>query len=172
MGRFELRFDSIETNKEARQIQDFLLQHPGEYDPATYIPWVVDTCVPEIKSGERRAFAWWQAGDLVADAIIKVEDDIAKLRHFRVEAPSFTHRGLGSFAIRQVPHVALELLSEQHGTSPDATNIRVQLDTKLGSSAARFFAHHGFQIIGQDDLYRSGKPDAIMERAYPIELVA
>ena len=168
MGRFELRFDSIETNNEARQIQDFLLQHPGEYDPVTYIPWVVDTCVPEIKSGERKAFAWWQAGELVADAIIKVEDDIAKLRHFRVEAPSFTHRGLGSFAIRQVPHVALELLSERRRISPDATNIRVQLDTKVGSSAARFFAYNGFQVIRQDDLYKSGNPDVIMEHTYPL----
>lgn len=168
MGRFELRFDSIETNKEARQIQDFLLQHPGEYDLATYIPWVVDTCIPEIKSGERRAFAWWRAGELVADAIIKAEDDIAKLRHFRVETPDFAHRGLGAFAIRQVPHVASELLSEQRRIGPDTTSIRVQLDTKLGGSAARFFAYHGFQAVDQGDLYRLGNPDVIMERTYPI----
>lgn len=107
---------------------------------------------------------------MVADAIIKAEDDIAKLRHFRVEAPNFTHRGLGSFAIRQVPLAAFELLSEQHRIDSDTPDIRVQLDTKLGSSAARFFAYHGFQIIGQDDLYRSGKPDVIMERTYPMSV--
>lgn len=170
MGRFDLRFDTVETSREIQQTQDFLLRHPGEYDPATYIPWVIDTCIPDIKSGARRSFAWWQKGDLVADAIIKAErTDVAVLRHFRVEASDFAHRGLGSFALRQVFPVAIELLDEQGLISSDATSIAVQLDTKYGSSAAQFFVHHGFEVIDQGDLYGSGT-DVIMRRSYPLDM--
>lgn len=169
MGRFDLRFDSVETAREIQQTQDFLLQHPGDYDPATYIPWVVDTCIPDIKNGVRRSFAWWQRDSLIADAIIKAEmPDVAVLRHFRVEAGEFSRRGLGSFALRQVFPVAVELLEEQGLISHDATNITVQLDAKYDSDAVRFFEHHGFEVVDQGDLYGSGT-DAIMQRSYPLD---
>jgi len=168
MGRFDLRFDSIETRKEVLQLQDFLLRHPGDYDIATYEPWVVGTCIAEIESGMRRSFGWWQRGDLIADAIVKVEDGVALLRHFRVESPNFAHRGLGTFALRQVFPVAAELLIEQGAMDPDATSVTVRMDTKEDGAAAHFFAHHGFEIVSQADLYGSGKPDVIMERTYQL----
>lgn len=169
MGRFDLRFDSIETHKEALQLQNFLLQHSGSYDPDTYVPWVIDTCIPDIKAGNRRSFAWWQRGVLIADAIIKTEQDVALLRHFRVESPDFAHRGLGAFALRQVLPVAIDLLDEQGLLTSETTSVTVRLDTKQESDAAHFFAHHGFEIVDQIDLYGSGEPDIIMERTYPIE---
>lgn len=171
MGRFDLRFDSVETRQEVLQLQRFLLQHPGDYDPTTYEPWVIDTCIPDVRSGKRRSFAWWQRGSLIADAIIKIADDdtdTAWLRHFRVESPDFAHRGLGAFAVRQVPLVAAELLAEQGALSSQATSVTVRLDTKANGDAAHFFEHHGFVIVDMADLYGSGV-DVTMERTYTLE---
>lgn len=169
MGRFKLRFDSIQTKQDVQKLQAFLLKYPGDYDPETYVPWVIDTCIPEIKTGERVAFGWWRAGELVADSIIKIgKNDTVQLRHLRVEAPGFEHRGLGSFTLRQVPYVALELLKERQRVSQDTTSVTIQLDTKQGGDAERFFTHHGFEITGRDDLYGSGT-DVIMRRTYQVE---
>jgi GNAT superfamily N-acetyltransferase len=169
MGAFALRFDTVETSREVHQLQEFLLQHPADYDPASYTPWVVDTCIPGIKNGIRRSFAWWQEGNMVADAIIKLEGrNVAQLRHFRVEAPGFTNRGLGTFALRQVFPVAVDLLDDQGLIDSDVNSITVQLDTRGGSAAEAFFAHNGFKIIGQSALYTPNKLDVIMERSYPL----
>lgn len=170
MGRFELRFDTIESPREILQLQHFLLQHPGGYDPLTYKQWVFETCIPDIKSGKRVPFGWWQRGALIADVILKVAEDdpdTAWLRHFRVESPDLIHRGLGEFAIRQIPFVAAELLADQDALSDHASHITVRLDTKADNPAMHFFERYGFVPIGQADLYGSGM-DVIMEQTYAL----
>jgi hypothetical protein len=165
MGRYDLRFDSVETPGEVRQLRDFMLAHREGYDPLTHEAWVVERCIPAIEAGERPALAWWRAGRIAGDGILKVAgQNVVELCNFRVAGGWLEGRGAARFMLNQLLTEAIILLDRTGAITPNATSIRMRLDTAAGGPAQSFFEHAAFTVMDVQELYRPGYPDVIMER--------
>ncbi len=169
MGKYGLAFDTVESPRQLQQLGHFLRTNPGVYDPKKHEAWIDGVCLPDIENGNRLALAWWQQGEMIGDAVLKVAGpDRAELKNFRVASPNLMHRGLAGFLLRQIPFEAVELLDSQGAISGQAQEVTISLDTTAGSPAAAFFEYHGFQTVGQAELYEPGRQEVFMELAVPL----
>lgn len=170
MGKYGLRFDTVESSRELRQLAGFLHKNPGTYRSEDHDRWIEEVCIPGVASGERSAVAWWQDGELVGDAVLKIaEDNTVELKNFR-KRELFTSEGrsihaAGGFMMRQIFDEAGDLLVLQNRlTKPE---IIVRLDTTAGNPVISFFEHFGFRQIGQAELYTPGQTEILMAATIP-----
>jgi hypothetical protein len=167
MSKYGLRFDILDSPKDMRSLEDFLMTHRGPYDPAAYEAWVSGKCMPEINAGKRLALGWTQHGGVVADAILVPRSpECVTLKHLRVHPEQWLQgRGMARFLLDQTFHEVIEL-SEQAGNTTG--NVIVDLDTPLGSMAHGFFAAQGFTETGRAALYTPDNPDVLMEKVIQV----
>ena len=166
MGKYSLSFDTAETPRDVRNLEDFLLRNRGTYNRAIHEQWVAETCIPAIERGERRALLWQQAGKVVGDAIVvPLGVDCATIKHFRVAPEEWlARRGMGDFLMRQAVAEATEMLIDSGSVSSSANAVTLYLDTTLGNPAQTFFERHGFQPVEYAELYEPGKTEVVMEK--------
>ncbi|HTE22374.1 MAG TPA: hypothetical protein VK674_05025 [Candidatus Limnocylindria bacterium] len=172
--KLDLAFGTVETSREIGQFEMFLHAHPGSYASVGHTRWVEEVCVPGVKAGEREAVAWWQADDMVGDAVVRaVGPDRAELKNFRVlpiySSENWKVKGAGTFMMQQVFGVACSLLDAQKMITSQADRVTLQLDITANNPAVDFFRRQGFNPYGQADLYQPGRPELLMSRE--IELV-
>lgn len=169
MKKYGLAFDLVESGHELRQLEDFLINQPGSYDPAQHTAWIEGVCIPGIAAGDRRALGWYRHGDMIGDAVLKVSaPDMAELKNFRVIEGEMSDRGLAHFLMTQATHEARELLVQKNMITTDANAITLRLDTTAGGDAESFFAHYGFRRTGEAALYVPGRMEALMELTVPL----
>lgn len=106
-------FGYPDTDKEVRQLENFLLAYPMDYP--NYAVWVRKVCIPEIMLGWKTAFIglfrdvneWRIIGDIIYQP--GKESDIATAMHIknlRVEE-GFRVEGVASFLLRQAHKSAI-----------------------------------------------------------------
>ena len=166
MSKYDLRFDLIDSPRQLRQLEGFMLAQVGAYDAGRHQAWVEDVCVPAVASDERRALAWWSHGSMIGDAVLKpLTPDALELKNFRI-AQGRQGRYLGAVMMVHVVLEGRDLLLEKGLASPDANSFTVQLDT--GAHLESYFAHHGFKTVERAELYTPGREEVIMQRTVPL----
>lgn len=169
MGKYDLRYDTVETGREITQLGAFLRANRGDYDQELHERWLDEVCIPGVEAGDRVAMAWYRHGDMIGDTVLKpAGPDTVEIKNFRVVGAALKGRGLAGFMMRQIAPEAQDLLVTRGLVSPDAETLTLQLDTPAGSGAEAFFRHHGFSEVGRTALYQPGKTDVLMQQAVPL----
>jgi N-acetylglutamate synthase-like GNAT family acetyltransferase len=162
MSKYDLRFDLIDSPRQIRQLEAFMLAHVGPYEAGLYQAWVEDVCVPAVAADERRALAWWSHGRMIGDAVLKpLVTDVVELKNFRI-APGQEGRCLGSVMMALVALEGRDLLLEKGLLSSGANNFTVQLDTS--AQLESYFARFRFETVDRAELYTPGKQEVIMQK--------
>jgi N-acetylglutamate synthase-like GNAT family acetyltransferase len=166
MSKYDLRFDLIDSPRQIRQLEAFMLAQVGPYDAERHQAWVEDVCMPAVAADERRALAWWSHGTMIGEAVLKplIPDEV-ELKNFRI-APGQEGRYLGSVMMAHIELEGRDLLLEKGLLSSGANNFTVQLDTS--AQLESYFARHGFETVDRAELYTPGKQESIMQRTVPL----
>lgn len=167
MGKYNLAFDVLENRGQFEKLADFMRSNPGSYDINKHEAWIEETCIPGLESGDRRALAWWQNGQIIGDAVLKIAGpNTVELKNFRVVAPGeLMDKGMGSMLLKFAFSEGISLLDEQGSLTSEANDARMVLDATSGTPVINFFERHGFSSDGFSELYVPGVQEVLMSKS-------
>ncbi len=145
--KFDFEFKTIDTEKEVKQVINFIKEYPLNY--ANYFDWV-EKVYYQFMNGEKEAIIAFSENRIIGDLIFqKIDKGITEIKNIRVHT-LLQNRGFAHFMLNQLEN---ELVKDSKG---------IILDTRVDNSFTRkLFESRDYKQIGEKNLYENKFLDAI-----------